>query len=59
MKAWDPTGQMLRNYRVRSGLDDAAAAFDAGIVGTIAPRIGTPITVPTFLSLGRYDERIS
>ncbi|KAJ6518607.1 hypothetical protein C8R45DRAFT_948670 [Mycena sanguinolenta] len=46
MKAWDPTGQMLRNYRVRSGLDDAAAAFDAGIVGTIAPRIGTPIAIP-------------
>ncbi|KAF7370772.1 DNA ligase [Mycena sanguinolenta] len=46
MKAWDPTGQMLRNYRVRCGLDDAAAAFDTGIVGTIAPRIGIPIAIP-------------
>ncbi|KAJ7245174.1 hypothetical protein B0H12DRAFT_1211485 [Mycena haematopus] len=46
LKAWDPTRQMLYNYRVCSRLDDAAAAFDAGIVGTIAPRIGSPITIP-------------
>ncbi|KAF7356774.1 DNA ligase [Mycena venus] len=46
MNAWDPTRQMLSIYRIRSGFDDAAAAFDAGITGTIVPRIGTPIEIP-------------
>ncbi|KAF8216343.1 hypothetical protein K438DRAFT_1703159 [Mycena galopus ATCC 62051] len=46
MKAWDPSRQMLYNYHVRAGLDDAAAAFDAGITETIAPRIGTPVEIP-------------
>jgi hypothetical protein len=39
---------MLNIYRVRSGLDDAAAAFDAGINGAVMPQIGTPIEVATF-----------
>ncbi|KAJ7918946.1 DNA ligase N terminus-domain-containing protein [Mycena leptocephala] len=46
MKAWDPSRQMLNIYRVRSGLDDAAAAFDAGINGAVMPQIGTPIEIP-------------
>jgi DNA ligase-4 len=48
MKAWDPSRQMLNIYRVRSRLDDAAAAFDAGINGAVMPQIGTPIEVATF-----------
>ncbi|KAJ7043390.1 hypothetical protein C8F04DRAFT_718106 [Mycena alexandri] len=46
MKAWDPSRQMLNIYRVRAGLDDAAAAFDAGITGTVMPLIGTPVEIP-------------
>ncbi|KAJ6581305.1 hypothetical protein B0H19DRAFT_1018028 [Mycena capillaripes] len=46
MEAWDPSRQMLKIYRVRSGLDDAAAAFDSGFTGTVLPRIGTPVEIP-------------
>ncbi|KAJ7634197.1 hypothetical protein DFH06DRAFT_1221373 [Mycena polygramma] len=45
MKAWDPSRQMLKTYRVRSGLDAAAAVFDAGITDVL-PRIGTPVEIP-------------
>ncbi|KAK7031333.1 DNA ligase [Favolaschia claudopus] len=46
MHAWDATGQMLKIYRVRSGLDDAAAAFDAGFTTDLVPQIGTPVEIP-------------
>ncbi|KAJ7695203.1 hypothetical protein B0H17DRAFT_1056785 [Mycena rosella] len=46
MKAWDPSRKMLDIYRVRSRLDDASAAFDAGITGTVMPLIGTPVEIP-------------
>lgn len=58
MKAWDPTRRMLNIYRVRSGLDEAATAFDAGVTGTIVPRIGTPIGVTAFLTTSSCDERV-
>ncbi|KAJ7435078.1 hypothetical protein B0H11DRAFT_685749 [Mycena galericulata] len=45
MKAWDPSCRMLAIYRVRSGLDDASAAFEAGITDTSMPRIGTPVEI--------------
>src|ERR1700761_6597080 len=45
MKAWDPSRRMLSIYRVRSRLDDAAAAFDANITDTVTPQIGTPVEV--------------
>ncbi|KAJ6591764.1 hypothetical protein DFH09DRAFT_1137908 [Mycena vulgaris] len=46
MKAWDKSRKMLDIYRVRSRLDDAAAAIDAGIIGTVMPLIGTPVEIP-------------
>ncbi|KAJ7430032.1 hypothetical protein B0H11DRAFT_2398665 [Mycena galericulata] len=46
MNAWDPSRRMLAIYRVRSGLDDASAAFEAGITDTSMPRIGTPVEIP-------------
>lgn len=46
MKAWDTSGKMLDIYRVRSRLDDASAAFEAGITGAVIPLIGTPVEIP-------------
>ncbi|KAJ7126560.1 hypothetical protein C8R43DRAFT_1134885 [Mycena crocata] len=46
MKAWDPSRQMLGIYRVRSGLDDASFAFEAGITDADMPRMATPVEIP-------------
>lgn len=58
MNAWDPSHRMLAIYRVRSGLDDASAAFDAGITDTVTPRIGTPVEVAIlFFFSGMFTNR--
>ncbi|KAF9245263.1 DNA ligase/mRNA capping enzyme [Melanogaster broomeanus] len=47
MKAWDPSGSMIKMYRVRSRLDEAAMGFEAG--GTLVPPRpcwGVPVEVP-------------
>lgn len=47
MKAWDPSGSMLKMYKVRAKLDEAAMGFEAG--GTLVaahPRWGVPVEVP-------------
>ncbi|KAL4248499.1 ATP-dependent DNA ligase family protein [Abortiporus biennis] len=45
MKAWDPSGRLLRAYFVRSSLDAASDMYEAGD-GDIKPRIGQPVTIP-------------
>lgn len=44
MRAWDPSGRMLRMYRVRASLDDAAHAYDHSSE-EIHPQLGIPIEV--------------
>jgi DNA ligase 4 len=44
MKAWDSSGRMLRIYRVRMSLEDAAAACDNPCTEA-EPLIGVPIQV--------------
>lgn len=45
MKAWDPTFLMIKAYRVRSTLDQAAASFELG--AQPLPVLGVPIEVNT------------
>ena len=51
MKAWDPSGWMLKTYRVRACLHEAANAFelppssDQDLAATPQPRIRIPIEV--------------
>jgi DNA ligase-4 len=50
MRAWDPSGWMLKTYKVRASLREAANAFelqssDQDPVATPQPRIGAPIEV--------------
>ncbi|KAG0709226.1 DNA ligase/mRNA capping enzyme [Suillus ampliporus] len=47
MKTWDPSGSMLKMYRVRANMTEAALGFEAG--GTIShprPRWGVPVEIP-------------
>ncbi|KIK91527.1 hypothetical protein PAXRUDRAFT_149334 [Paxillus rubicundulus Ve08.2h10] len=47
MKAWDPSGSMIKMYRMRASLDEAAMNFEAG--GTLVParpRWGVSVEVP-------------
>ncbi|KAF8845163.1 DNA ligase/mRNA capping enzyme [Paxillus ammoniavirescens] len=47
MKVWDPTGSMIKMYRMRASLDEAAMNFEAG--GNLVParpRWGVPVEVP-------------
>ncbi|KAI9464174.1 DNA ligase/mRNA capping enzyme [Boletus coccyginus] len=47
MKEWDPSGYMIKMYKVRAKLDEAAMGFEAG--GTLVPahpRLGVPVEVP-------------
>lgn len=47
MKAWDPSGSMIKIYKVRAKLDEAAVGFEAG--GTLVAahlRWGVPVEVP-------------
>jgi DNA ligase-4 len=47
MKLWDPSGSMVKMYRVRARLDEAAIGFEAG--GTLVPPRpcwGVPVEVP-------------
>ncbi|KIM90611.1 hypothetical protein PILCRDRAFT_1874 [Piloderma croceum F 1598] len=52
MRAWDPSGWMLKTYRVRACLYEAANAFqlssssDQDLTATPQPRIRTPIEIP-------------
>lgn len=46
MKTWDPSGSMLKMYRTRANITEAALCFEAG--GAIAhprPRWGVPVEV--------------
>ncbi|KAI0761918.1 hypothetical protein BC629DRAFT_1682669 [Irpex lacteus] len=52
MKAWDASGRMLRMYRVRASLEDAASAFESeGGSGSwdVTPQIGVPVQIPKCL----------
>nr|GAT42989.1 predicted protein [Mycena chlorophos] len=49
MRAWDPTGRLLHNYRSRSRLDDAVSAFEAGEAIFFTPSIGQPVPIPKAL----------
>ena len=47
MKEWDPSGSMIKMYKVRAKLDEAAMGFEAG--GTLVPAHpcwGVPVEVP-------------
>ncbi|KAG9312953.1 DNA ligase/mRNA capping enzyme [Chiua virens] len=47
MKEWDPSGSMIKMYKVRANLDEAAMGFEAG--GTLVaahPRWGVPVEIP-------------
>lgn len=47
MKTWDPSGSMLKMYRTRASITEAALCFEAG--GAIAhprPRWGVPVEIP-------------
>lgn len=47
MDEWDPSGSMIKMYKVRAKLDEAAMGFEAG--GTLVsahPRWGVPVEVP-------------
>ena len=47
MKEWDPSGSMIKMYRVRAKLDEAAMGFEAGGTPVPAhPRWGVPVEVP-------------
>lgn len=52
MKVWDPTCWMLKAYRVRSTMDEAAASFELPAHQRDAnlPQIGTPVQVRTYQS---------
>lgn len=45
MSVWDPSGGMLRCYRVRSTLDEASASFEEGYGRSAQPKLGVPINV--------------
>lgn len=47
MNAWDPTNWMLKAYRVKSTIDDAATSFELPPPQREAnvPRIGTVVQV--------------
>ena len=46
MRAWDPSGWMLKTYKVRASLREAANAFELqSSVASPQPRIGAPIEV--------------
>lgn len=49
MKAWDPSGRMLRTYKVRASLYHTANAYElqSNLLGPPQPQIGTPIEVRT------------
>jgi len=58
MMAWDPTGRMLKTYKVRATLHEAANAFelesnDQQATVTPQPQIRTPIEVQIKTQLGR------
>lgn len=47
MKAWDPSGSMLKMYKTRANITEAALCFEAG--GAIShprPRWGVPVELP-------------
>ena len=47
MLEWDPSGSMLKMYKVRAKLDEAAMGFEAGGMLVHAhPRWGVPVEVP-------------
>ena len=47
MKEWDPSGSMIKMYKVRAKLDEAAMGFEAGGALVAAhPRWGVPVEVP-------------
>ncbi|KAF8449063.1 DNA ligase/mRNA capping enzyme [Boletus edulis BED1] len=47
MKAWDPSGSMIKMYKVRAKLDEAAMGFEAGgTLVTAHPRWGVPVEIP-------------
>ena len=48
MRIWDPSNSLLRCYKVRSTIEDAARLFNAGNnvpSGALGPEIGVPIQV--------------
>lgn len=55
MQIWDPTGRMLRAYKMSSSLEGAAEAFEAGSVDVL-PLVGIPIQVLMSSSL---DTRVT
>lgn len=47
MKEWDPSGSMIKMYKVRAKLDEAAMGFEAGgVLVPAQPRWGVPVEVP-------------
>lgn len=48
MRAWDPSGRMLKAYRLKASFDAAAEALDKPGIELI-PQIGYPITIPKCL----------
>lgn len=59
MKAWDGSGRMLRMYRVRASLEDAASAFESESGSgswDVTPQVGVPVQVsvsPIYSSMPR------
>ncbi|KAJ3484873.1 hypothetical protein NLI96_g5327 [Meripilus lineatus] len=45
MMAWDPSGRMLKAYKVQGSLSSAAQLFENS-QEIIAPRLGVPISIP-------------
>lgn len=48
MRVWDPSGTLLRCYRVQSTIERSIALFEEGPSRIVAPRIGVPIQVRRF-----------
>ncbi|KAH7890733.1 DNA ligase/mRNA capping enzyme [Phlebopus sp. FC_14] len=47
MMSWDPTGSMVKIYKVRARLDEAGMGFEAGgMLVPACPRWGVPVEVP-------------
>ncbi|KAG1741125.1 DNA ligase/mRNA capping enzyme [Suillus lakei] len=47
MKTWDPSGSMLKMYRVRANMTEVALCFEAGgAISRPRPRWGVPVEIP-------------
>ncbi|KAI0080151.1 hypothetical protein K474DRAFT_1704941 [Panus rudis PR-1116 ss-1] len=45
MRAWDPSGRMLRAYRLRATFEAAAETYDNPAL-ELSPEIGVPVSIP-------------